>query len=83
MTPAEVVIDTFGGIRATARALDIAPSTVLRWSLPRKRGGRCGMVPQVYVSRLLEAARGIGKVLTAEHLENGKPGIERRIIRRF
>lgn len=83
MTPQQCVIDIFGGIRATARIVNTAPSTVLRWGHPRKRDGMGGMVPAVYFEILLTAAQERGKFLTLEHLKHGKPGIERRIIRRF
>lgn len=83
MTPADVVIDVFGGVRATARVAGVNASTVCRWSKPRRLGGTGGMVPSEYMQTLLEAAANAGKMLTAEHLIRGKPGIERRVIRRF
>lgn len=85
MTPQEVVIDTFGGIRAAARILDVAPSTVLRWGQPKRRGGDAlgGQVPAIYHEALLNAAAARGKFLLIEHLRRGKPGIQRRVIRRF
>lgn len=83
MTPAEVVIDVFGGIRATARVLDVEPSTVCRWTWERRRGGTGGLVPQRYFEVLMIAATTRNKLLTLEHLHKGKPGITRIIIRRF
>lgn len=83
MTPAEVVIDVFGGVRATARVAEVNPSTVCRWLKPRQHGGTGGMVPTEHMQHLLEAALAMGKLLTAEHLVRGKPGIQRRVIRRF
>lgn len=83
MTPAEVVIDTFGGVRATARVANVNASTVCRWLQARQRGGTGGMVPAEYMQTLLAAADRMGKLLTAEHLVRGKPGIHRRVIRRF
>lgn len=75
MTPAEVVIDVFGGVRATAKAAELAPSTVCRWMQPRKRGGTGGLVPQAHFQALQDAAHLIGKIITIEHLVIGKPGI--------
>jgi hypothetical protein len=83
MTPQQVVIDVFGGIRAVARVVDVAPSTVLRWGIPRKRSGNGGLIPSMYHQALLSAALEQGKRLTEEHLRIGKPGIQSRIIRRL
>lgn len=83
MTPQQVVIDVFGGIRAVARVVDVAPSTVLRWGLPRKRTGNGGLVPAEYHEALLLAAHERGKFLTPDHLKIGKPGIVCRVIRRL
>jgi hypothetical protein len=83
MTPAEVVIDCFGGIRATARVVNVNASTVCRWMQARSRGGTGGMVPPEYGEVLLDTAIRMRKLLTAEHLIRGKPGIERRVIRRL
>ena len=51
--PAYSVIITLGGVRATARILDIAPSAVSRWLLPRKKT-KAGLIPQEHWSRILE-----------------------------
>lgn len=83
MSPAEVVVDVFGGVRATARAAEVNGSTVCRWLQPRKRGGTGGMVPKVHRERLIAAAAKLGKLLTDEHLTIGKPGIKRRVIMRL
>lgn len=83
MTPAECVIDTFGGIRATARAADVQPSTVCRWLKPRSEGGTGGFVPPAHADVLLAKARELHKLLTEEHLRIGRPGINRRVIRRL
>lgn len=81
MTPAECVIDAFGGFRAAARAAGVAGSTVLRWNLPVARNGTGGRVPPAHWKPLLEAAKAHGKHLTEEHLRVGRPGFERRVIR--
>lgn len=83
MTPAEVVIDVFGGVRATARVAAVNASTVCRWLKPRRAGGTGGRIPPEHIDILVEAATKIGKLLTPDHLQRGKPGIERRVIRRF
>jgi hypothetical protein len=73
MTPAEVVIDVFGGVRSVARVVDLAPSTVTRWRAT-------GTVPSLYVHALLVAAGKAGKRLTLVELAVGRPGIGRRIV---
>jgi hypothetical protein len=83
MSPAQCVIDTFGGVRAAARAADVNASTVCRWLQPRKRGGTGGLVPTVHHATLLEKARAMRRILTAEHLVRGKPGIVRVIVHRL
>lgn len=83
MTPAQVVIDVFGGVRPTARVALVNPSTVCRWLQPKARGGTGGMVPSEYMERLLDAAKAMNKHLTADHLVRGKPGITARVIRRL
>jgi len=51
MTPAEIVIEVFGGVRATARALKLAPSSVSRWVTDRN-----GLVPQAQQYKILKIA---------------------------
>lgn len=49
MTPAEYVIDKFGGLTGTARAVGLPVSTVQGW----KERGR---IPQQYWRQLIDAA---------------------------
>lgn len=67
-TPAARVIKAFGGVRETARVLDISSSTVSRWQKPREEGGTGGRVPTKHQAKVLEhsAAKGFG--LTADQL---------------
>lgn len=83
MSPAEVAVDCFGGVRPAARALGVEASTVCRWLKPKQRGGTGGRVPQEHWERALAAAARLGKRLTVMHLAVGKPGIERRVVRRL
>lgn len=77
MSPAEVVIDVFGGIRSAARVLKIEPSTVWRWRWET----RCsGAVPSEHFRPLLDAATKLGKRLTLEELVWGRPTINRRVV---
>lgn len=56
LSPADVVIQTFGGITATARAIDIPITTVQGWKERKK-------VPQEHWVKLQEAAKAKGKKL--------------------
>ena len=80
MTPVAVVIDVFGGIRPTARAIGVAPSTVLRWGTSTRGGRIPGTVPHPYLRRLLDAALAMDKRLTLPELVWGRPGIVRRVF---
>lgn len=61
ITPASKAIKTFGGVRPLARELEIQPSIVSRWQ-------KSGLVPAKYQGKLLEAAKRIGKRLSAKDL---------------
>jgi hypothetical protein len=65
LTPAEIVITTFGGVRATARELGCDPSAVSRWK-------RTGHIPNLYQRRILELAWSRGVDLTAHDLIFGR-----------
>lgn len=67
-TPADIVIERFGGVRAVARTLDIDHSWVVRWRKPRTAGGTAGVVPSAHQRRLLEEAAKRGIRLTASEL---------------
>lgn len=56
MSPAELVIKKFGGVRATARAINISPGAVSRWPKPREIGGCGGEIPTRNHRRILSAA---------------------------
>ncbi len=71
-TPASLVISAFGGVRKTARALGVRPSTVCRWRMPRERGGMEGNVPSSAARKILRVARERGLALTAEDLLFGR-----------
>lgn len=67
MNPASYVIKTLGGVRATARILNRAPSTVHRW-----KKSRAGQIPSSIQSKILEIARRRGLPITAEDLIRGR-----------
>lgn len=67
-TPASRVISAFGGVRATARILDVASSTVSRWQKAREHGGTGGKVPTKHMREVLDEAKRRGLHLSAEDL---------------
>jgi hypothetical protein len=67
-TPAEKVIEAFGGVRVLARLLGRNPSSVVRWRQPKSEGGTGGVVPSALQGRVLTLARAQGLALTAEDL---------------
>lgn len=65
LEPAHTVIKKLGGSQADiARILDINRSSVSRWTKPKDRGGRGGLVPAEYQQPLLDYARRNGLPLT-------------------
>lgn len=68
MTPAQRVIEAFKGVRATARALGIDPSSVARWPVSKEKRGLGGRVPSVHQARILELSERDGLGLTADDL---------------
>lgn len=56
-TPAQKIIDAFGGVHAAARALKIAPTTVQGW---KERG----FIPSPRQSEVLTVARDAGLSIT-------------------
>lgn len=71
MTPADIVIARFEGVRPLARLLKKDPSTIHRWRMPADKGGLDGRVPSAVQVKLMELARERGIALTADELING------------
>lgn len=68
LSPADKVIQAFGGIRAVARLIERNPSSVQRWRKPRAEGGTGGAVPTAVQGRLLAMAAERGIPLSAVDL---------------
>jgi hypothetical protein len=56
-SPAEIVIEKFGGHAVIAEVLGVSVSRVYRWTYPESRGGTGGLIPQKHQAPLLNAAR--------------------------
>jgi hypothetical protein len=72
MSPAELIIKEFRGVRPLARKLGINPSTVCRWSKPNAEGGTGGNIPQRYFVPLLEIAKHEGRAISLNDLVFGR-----------
>lgn len=73
MTPADIVIARFEGVRPLARLLGKDPSTIHRWRMPAAKGGLDGRVPSSAQVRLLDLAKERGISLSASDLITGTP----------
>lgn len=71
MTPADIVISRFGGVRPLARLLGKDPSTIHRWRQPSSKGGLDGRVPSAVQVQLLDLAKAQGVELTPAELVVG------------
>lgn len=71
MTPADIVIARFNGVRPLARLLGKDPSTIHRWRMPAAKGGLDGRVPSAAQVRLLALAAEKGVPLSADELISG------------
>lgn len=56
-TPAEYIIDQFGGLRATARAVGRDPKTIHNWKTKVTRDGLKGRVPEYMHKPILDEAK--------------------------
>lgn len=70
LSPAEVVIDRFGGVRPLARLLDLDHSSVARWPKPKPRG-LGGFIPSNHHQKLLALATAKGIKLSPKDLIYG------------
>lgn len=66
-SPASIVIDRFGGIKAVADTLGLERTAVQRWNYPHPRGTG-GSVPQRHWAKLIEGARASGIDLAPDDL---------------
>lgn len=63
LSPADYVIAQFGGVTATAKALGLNKSSVCLWRTRSK-----GQIPATSWTKLLRAARALGKNVQPSHL---------------
>lgn len=75
--PADYVIQIFGGVRATARAVGRSAPSICKWRQSRSRGGTGGNIPNAAQMRILKIAARLNLDITPSDLIWG-----RRVIRR-
>jgi len=57
LSPAREVVAKLGGVRATARILQLSPSAISRWMMPTNRRGTGGHVPQRHWAAIITHAK--------------------------
>jgi amino-acid N-acetyltransferase len=67
-TPADFVIEAFGGHIPTAEALGLDLATIYRWTYPKKRKGSNGSIPSRHQPTIIRAAQERGIDLPPERL---------------
>lgn len=72
LSPAEYVIKTFGGVRATARAIGRDKSSVSVWRASKDKKGTGGLIPHKAQALILKVAREKNLDITAEDLIVGR-----------
>lgn len=73
LTPAEYVIEVFGGVREASRAIGRSPSAVSRWQTSKDRGGCDGGIPRVAQNLILKVAKLRGDIdITSSDLLEGR-----------
>ncbi|KAA0684552.1 hypothetical protein DTW90_36035 [Neorhizobium sp. P12A] len=55
--PANTIIKKFKGLKPLAEVSGVKVHTVMRWRMPRDKGGTGGVVPHWHVQAILAAAR--------------------------
>jgi hypothetical protein len=72
LTPAEYVVEIFGGVRKAGVALGRTASSISKWKKSDKNGGCGGRVPSRMQEVVLQVARIKKLDITAEDLINGR-----------
>lgn len=63
-SPAEIIIDRFGGHQKVAKALKISVSSVYKWTYTKDRGGTNGNVPTKHQRALLDAGQKLAEPIS-------------------
>jgi hypothetical protein len=55
--PANTIIKKFKGLKPLAEVANVQPHTVMRWRMPKEKGGTGGVVPHWHIPAIVEAAK--------------------------
>ncbi|SMC41345.1 hypothetical protein SAMN06297251_102100 [Fulvimarina manganoxydans] len=58
--PANSLIQKFGGLSAVAKVVEATPNAVMRWRMPKAKGGTGGAIPHWHIPKLIAEARRSG-----------------------
>lgn len=72
LKPAEYVIQLFGGVNRTARAIGRDPSSVSKWRKSAESRGCDGNVPRGVRHKILSVATDLGLDITSKDLDFGR-----------
>jgi hypothetical protein len=72
ITPADIVVEEFGGVRKLAKIIKRSPASVSKWRRHETKDGQRGLLPSSITARILVAARKRGLKITAEDLILGR-----------
>lgn len=72
LNPAQYVLFIFGGLRRTARLLELNHSSILRWSRPKERNGTGGIIPSWHRHLILTLAQQWDLDITSHDLDFGR-----------
>lgn len=66
MEPATSIVRSLGGPTEVAAIVGVHRTRVHGWMRPKSAGGTGGVIPFKHVPKLISAARGMGKALSAD-----------------
>lgn len=72
LSPAELVVEVFGGVTEVARIVGRSPAGVSIWCLPKAKSGLDGEIPMAVRCRIIDVAKERGIALTIEELFYGR-----------
>lgn len=58
--PANTIIAKFKGLKPLAEVAHVTAHTVMRWRMPKEKGGTGGVVPHWHIPAILDAAKDRG-----------------------
>jgi DNA-binding transcriptional regulator YdaS (Cro superfamily) len=72
--PAYRITEAIGGVRATARLLNVSPAAVSRWRTATNNGGSGGTIPTRHWLKIIKRAKRAGVILQIHDFLRGSGG---------